>query len=91
MDFSLGGGFAHVIDNVAEFPRDFAQDVIAGMRLACIVAVHVLYLRGIHKRPRTPGQQFIQSLLRCEMTILDRAYTCKEECPRRFTIHCCRI
>ncbi|OLP89248.1 CWF19-like protein 2 [Symbiodinium microadriaticum] len=46
VDFSLGGGFAHVIDNVAEFPRDFAQDVIAGM---------------------------------CEMTILDRAYTCKEE------------
>ncbi|CAE7666684.1 cwf19l2 [Symbiodinium pilosum] len=46
VDFSLGGGFAHVIDNVAEFPREFAQHVIAGM---------------------------------CELTILDRAYTCKEE------------
>eukprot|EP00930_Biecheleria_cincta_P042781 TRINITY_DN29437_c0_g1_i1.p1 TRINITY_DN29437_c0_g1~~TRINITY_DN29437_c0_g1_i1.p1 ORF type:complete len:786 (-),score=161.66 TRINITY_DN29437_c0_g1_i1:10-2328(-) len=45
-DFGLGGGFAHVVDNVADFPRDFAQHTIAGM---------------------------------CEMTILDRAYSCKEE------------
>lgn len=46
VDFSLGGGFAHVIDNVVDFPKDFVQHVMAGM---------------------------------CELTILDRAYTCKEE------------
>eukprot|EP00933_Yihiella_yeosuensis_P029090 TRINITY_DN22800_c0_g1_i1.p1 TRINITY_DN22800_c0_g1~~TRINITY_DN22800_c0_g1_i1.p1 ORF type:complete len:519 (+),score=114.15 TRINITY_DN22800_c0_g1_i1:130-1557(+) len=31
VDFCLGGGFAHVVDDVAEFPKDFAQQVIAGM------------------------------------------------------------
>lgn len=46
VDFSLGGGFVHVVDNVVDFPREFVQHVMAGM---------------------------------CELTILDRAYTCKEE------------
>jgi len=46
VDFGLGGGYAHVVDDVAEFPKEFAQQVMAGM---------------------------------CEMTILDRAYTGKEE------------
>jgi len=30
-DFSMGGGFAHVIENSAEFPKDFVQHTIAGM------------------------------------------------------------
>lgn len=46
VDFSLGGGFAHVVDNVVDFPKDFVQHVMAGM---------------------------------CELTILDRAYSCREE------------
>lgn len=31
VDFSMGGGYAHVVDNVQEFPRDFAQHTVAGM------------------------------------------------------------
>jgi len=46
VDFCLGGGFAHIVEDTHEFPRDFAQHTIAGM---------------------------------CELTILDRAYTSKEE------------
>ena len=34
MDFSLGGGFAHVVDNVVDFPREFVQHVMAGMSLS---------------------------------------------------------
>eukprot|EP00438_Fugacium_kawagutii_P026841 Skav236122 [mRNA] locus=scaffold7369:26340:29376:- [translate_table: standard] len=34
VDFSLGGGFVHVIDNVIDFPKDFVQHVMAGMWLA---------------------------------------------------------
>ena len=87
VDFSLGGGFAHVIDNVPEFPRDFAQHVIAGMRLVCTLLYMYCTLRDFptaaNSRTCTCFQP--QSKLRCEMTILDRAYTCKEECPRRFT------
>jgi len=30
-DFSAGGGFAHVVDDVIEFPRNFVQHTIAGM------------------------------------------------------------
>merc|ERR1711907_399772 len=46
IDFSLGGGYAHVVEEASEFPREFAQQTIAGM---------------------------------CELTILDRAYTSKEQ------------
>merc|ERR1712232_259467 len=46
VDFSLGGGYAHIIEDANEFPRNFARDTIAGM---------------------------------CELTILDRAYSSKEE------------
>ncbi|CAK9018157.1 unnamed protein product [Durusdinium trenchii] len=36
VDFSLGGGFVHVVDNVVDFPREFVQHVMAGMyRDAC--------------------------------------------------------
>jgi len=31
IDFSLGGGYVHIIDNVEEFPRNFVRDTIAGM------------------------------------------------------------
>jgi len=46
VDFALGGGYAHVVEDVHEFPKDFAQHTIAGM---------------------------------CGLTILDRAYTSREE------------
>jgi len=31
VDFALGGGYAHVVEDVAEFPRNFVQQTIAGM------------------------------------------------------------
>jgi hypothetical protein len=31
VDFSLGGGYVHIIDNVEEFPRNFVRDTVAGM------------------------------------------------------------
>eukprot|EP00927_Polykrikos_kofoidii_P018528 TRINITY_DN18594_c0_g1_i1.p1 TRINITY_DN18594_c0_g1~~TRINITY_DN18594_c0_g1_i1.p1 ORF type:complete len:815 (+),score=196.42 TRINITY_DN18594_c0_g1_i1:72-2447(+) len=46
IDFCLGGGYAHVVEEAHEFPKHFAQQTIAGM---------------------------------CELTVLDRAYTSKEE------------
>jgi hypothetical protein len=46
VDFALGGGYAHIVEDATEFPRNFARDTIAGM---------------------------------CELTILDRAYSSKEE------------
>merc|ERR1719440_476148 len=46
IDFALGGGYAHVVEEASEFPEKFAQQTIAGM---------------------------------CELTILDRAYSTKEQ------------
>jgi len=31
IDFSLGGGYAHIVEDAAEFPKKFAQQTIAGM------------------------------------------------------------
>jgi len=31
IDFALGGGYAHVVEDAAEFPKEFAQQTIAGM------------------------------------------------------------
>lgn len=31
VDFCLGGGYAHIVDNVVDFQRDFVQHTIAGM------------------------------------------------------------
>mmetsp|Transcript_13206 Transcript_13206/g.21571 ORF Transcript_13206/g.21571 Transcript_13206/m.21571 type:complete len:737 (-) Transcript_13206:149-2359(-) len=31
VDFALGGGYAHVVEEAAEFPKDFVQETIAGM------------------------------------------------------------
>jgi len=30
-EFSVGGGYAHVVENVPEFPRDFMQHTVAGI------------------------------------------------------------
>merc|ERR1712115_82100 len=30
-DFAMGGGYAHIVDDTAEFPKDFVQHTIAGM------------------------------------------------------------
>merc|ERR1712216_279952 len=31
IDFCLGGGYAHIVEEASEFPREFAQQTIAGM------------------------------------------------------------
>lgn len=49
VDFSLTGGFVHIVEDAEVFPEHFIQNTIAGI---------------------------------CELTVLDRAYSSKDDCAR---------